>query len=970
MSRIFSTGFMKKAEGRLALLLAALVVAGSLSEPASAALAQETAELAAADRAQTCTLTLDAGENGWFDGSLFPDGKRARTVEVDVPRGEACTGLMTLLPVPETDGDLRFAGWSLKEEVKKPEEWLTIPEEGIDGTVPGGSGGDDGSVEITGVVEKDLVLYAVWEEVFEGSESDEAESGGEDPVGEDSAGEESIKEDPAGEKPAGAESAGEDPAGAEPVGENPVEEEQVPPEEGPVEDSAGKAAAEQEPAGEAEKEAVADLNPAGEEAAEGTSADGGIVSAETQAEADAVSTDGEVLSADASAEQVTADSMAASGRRDEGEEEEDDSERRRRRRSGDGEEKEPELCTITFDANGGHYGRHHETTFQEVFEKGERIDLDDYRPRRYGSAGFLGWSLTPGGALLPSEDYIVQESVTLYACWKKELWDAEITLAKTSVVYTGKAQTPAVTVVYEGRKLQKDTDYTVRYDSNQNAGTATVKVKGKGAYTGTVKLTFQITKAAQKLTVKSAAARVAAGKKTAVKVFGAKGSPKYTYKSSNTGVAAVSSSGKVTARKVGTVRITVTAAATKNYTSASASVTIKVVPAATKKLTAKNEKKGIRLTWKQVAGATGYFIYRDGKKIATISKGATVTYLDKKATVKNKKYTYKVVAAGSTGTSTIGRTVKVRRKVPKSSGKGTSSSSSGSSGETGSGTSSGTSSGSSASTGSGSGGSSSSASPLVQTGLRYCFESGYVSRTLTSSAKGDLAVIDTDGISQTVIRAAVNRGVKVYGYLNTGALEQERSYYNTYKSLRIAGYDGWAGEYWVDVTDRAWTDHLIAEAKKMKAAGATGVYLDNTDILYMVQSGFAEENTKMLKAAPSAAAVYEALCNVVKTIQNTVGITVMPNGGDVFVRQFVQAYPGVLREVNQEGVLYNNNKAQPTSERRYYTEYLDWCRNRGLLVRGIEYINTQAGAQKCLEYYREHGWQGLYVSRHTNLEGD
>jgi len=279
MSRIFSTGFMKKAGGRLALLLAALVVAGSLSEPASVALAQETAELAAADRAQTCTLTLDAGENGWFDGSLFPDGKRARTVEVAVPRGEACTGLMTLLPVPETDGDLRFAGWSLKEEVKKPEEWLTMPEEGIDGTVPGGSGGDDGSVEITGGVEKDLVLYAVWEEVFEGSESDEAESGGE----------ESIKEDPAGEEPAGAESAGEDPAGAEPVGENPVEEEQVPPEEGPVEDSAGKAAAEQEPAGEAEKEAAADLNPAGEEAAEGTSADGGIVSAETQAEADAVS---------------------------------------------------------------------------------------------------------------------------------------------------------------------------------------------------------------------------------------------------------------------------------------------------------------------------------------------------------------------------------------------------------------------------------------------------------------------------------------------------------------------------------------------------------------------------------------------------------------------------------------------------------------------------------------------------------
>jgi len=51
------------------------------------------------------------------------------------------------------------------------------------------------------------------------------------------------------------------------------------------------------------------------------------------------------------------------------------------------------------------------------------------------------------------------------------------------------------------------------------------------------------------------------------------------------------------------------------------------------------------------------------------------------------------------------------------------------------------------------------------------------------------------------VRAAVKRGVWVYGYLNVGALEKERPYYPIFKHLRLAPYDGWDGEYWVDVTD-------------------------------------------------------------------------------------------------------------------------------------------------------------------------
>ncbi len=77
----------------------------------------------------------------------------------------------------------------------------------------------------------------------------------------------------------------------------------------------------------------------------------------------------------------------------------------------------------------------------------------------------------------------------------KDLKDAVLTLSQTSYVYDGKKKTPAVTVKLGTKTLKKDTDYTVAYTNNINAGTATVTVKAKGtAYKGTKTITFKITK--------------------------------------------------------------------------------------------------------------------------------------------------------------------------------------------------------------------------------------------------------------------------------------------------------------------------------------------------------------------------------------------------------------------------------------------------------------------------------------------
>ncbi|WP_418633472.1 hypothetical protein [Ruminococcus sp.] len=74
--------------------------------------------------------------------------------------------------------------------------------------------------------------------------------------------------------------------------------------------------------------------------------------------------------------------------------------------------------------------------------------------------------------------------------------------------YTGKNITQSITVKYNGKTLKNGTDYTVSYSNNKKIGTATVKIAGKGSYTGTITKMFKINPAKQeiqKLTAKSKA---------------------------------------------------------------------------------------------------------------------------------------------------------------------------------------------------------------------------------------------------------------------------------------------------------------------------------------------------------------------------------------------------------------------------------------------------------------------------------
>ena len=95
----------------------------------------------------------------------------------------------------------------------------------------------------------------------------------------------------------------------------------------------------------------------------------------------------------------------------------------------------------------------------------------------------------PAAADKPAEDKPAADKPA--AVKKTSIKTAKVSAIKAKS-YTGKAIKPAVTVKLGKKTLKKGTDYTVTYKNNKAVGKATVTVKGKGSYTGTITKTFKI----------------------------------------------------------------------------------------------------------------------------------------------------------------------------------------------------------------------------------------------------------------------------------------------------------------------------------------------------------------------------------------------------------------------------------------------------------------------------------------------
>ncbi|MCR5206911.1 MAG: hypothetical protein K6C14_00350 [Eubacterium sp.] len=159
----------------------------------------------------------------------------------------------------------------------------------------------------------------------------------------------------------------------------------------------------------------------------------------------------------------------------------------------------------------------------------------------------------------------------------------------TNKVYTGKPFTQNISVTLGG-KLLPASAYTVSYNNNVNAGSASVIITGAGNYTGTALKRFAIAKAKNTLTAKAKKVNLKLAKlkkknltvkrAKAITVKNAKGKLSFKKAKGNKNITVNKKTGKITVKKAlkkGTykVKIKVTAAGNANYNKLTKTITVK-----------------------------------------------------------------------------------------------------------------------------------------------------------------------------------------------------------------------------------------------------------------------------------------------------------------------------------------------------------------------------------------------------------
>ncbi len=227
-------------------------------------------------------------------------------------------------------------------------------------------------------------------------------------------------------------------------------------------------------------------------------------------------------------------------------------------------------------------------------------------------------------------------------------------------------------------------------------------------------------------------------------------------------------------------------------------------------------------------------------------------------------------------------------------------------------------------------------------------------------AKYETVILDAQYFSADNISELKEQGCRIYSYLNVGSIENYRDYYDRFKKSRLAEYENWEDEYWIDMSDTEWQDYVSGTiAAKLIDKGIDGFFIDNADVYYMYKSD----------------AVYEGLNNIMKKLgESKLPITI--NGGDEYVKRLIDdGKSQLINGVNQECVfssiedydenLFSRNDNDTTA---YYTEYLKICKSAGLDVSLTEYTRDDGLAAEIREYCDKHGYI-YYISNSVELDG-
>ncbi|MEE3362008.1 MAG: endo alpha-1,4 polygalactosaminidase [Anaerovoracaceae bacterium] len=210
-------------------------------------------------------------------------------------------------------------------------------------------------------------------------------------------------------------------------------------------------------------------------------------------------------------------------------------------------------------------------------------------------------------------------------------------------------------------------------------------------------------------------------------------------------------------------------------------------------------------------------------------------------------------------------------------------------------------------------------------------------------------VIEPEEFTKADVAKLRDSGKVVYAYLNIGAVENYRDYYDEYKSYTLGVYEDWPDERWVDVSKPEWRDFIAGTlAKKYAGYGYDGFFLDNADVYYHYKTD----------------AIYEGLCDILEKLSGY-DVDLVINGGDAFVTRAMKdgKAEGLIDAVNQETVFTSidfENKTygrQDPDETEYFESYLENVRSHDIDVYLLEYGADRKLAKKIGRYCDRHDYK-------------
>lgn len=223
--------------------------------------------------------------------------------------------------------------------------------------------------------------------------------------------------------------------------------------------------------------------------------------------------------------------------------------------------------------------------------------------------------------------------------------------------------------------------------------------------------------------------------------------------------------------------------------------------------------------------------------------------------------------------------------------------------------------------------------------------------------KPSIAVIEFSEFTDAQIKKLLAQKIKLIAYLNVGAIEKTRSYYKTYKQFAIGNYSDW-DEKWMDLSAKKWQDFLASQAKALKKRGATGLYIDNLDVV--------EEYSKRK--------LHTHAKTILRRIRKETRLYLMVNGADYFVTKSIREKDVTFQAIQQEEVftrITNINKdkcgSQTSAEKKRLKSYVVAVKRAGIDVFLLEYKPNAVNKEKIKTFCKKYGLHACNA-KNVNLD--